>query len=270
MLPATAMPDALADDRFARWYAALEARHLATLTFPEVRRALEALSGVYVRGRDRLRRGADLDGAGKRAAFALFYAPIHFLTARGIARERLAGERAPRRIVDLGCGTGAVGAALAIESGEGVGIDGVDRNAWALAEARWNFEQLGVSGRTRAGDLVRHRVDPAGARIVLGWAVNELEDSERTRLLATIDRWRRFGADVLVIEPIARGPSPWWEDWRAWFEARGGRAGESRFRVELPERLRLLDRAAGMDHRELTARTLLLPPGSASPPPEPA
>jgi hypothetical protein len=39
----------------------------------------------------------------------------------------------------------------------------------------------------------------------------------------------------------------------------GGRADEWRFRVELPERLALMDRAAGLDHRELTGRSLWLP-----------
>src|SRR5258705_7503583 len=93
------------------WYAALEARHLATLTFPEVRRALQALSSLYVERRDRLVPGRALDGAGKRAAFAMFYGPLHFLIVREIVRDLRAAEPPLVRVVDLGCGTGVAGAA---------------------------------------------------------------------------------------------------------------------------------------------------------------
>ena len=72
------------DDRFAHWIAALEAKHLAELTFPEVSRALRALSSTYVERRQKLAQGAALSGAGKRAAFALFYGPLHYLLIREI------------------------------------------------------------------------------------------------------------------------------------------------------------------------------------------
>ena len=64
---------------FSQWYDALEKRHLGNLTFQEVRRSVQALSKIYVQNRERLEDGAVLNGAGKRAAFALFYAPIHLL-----------------------------------------------------------------------------------------------------------------------------------------------------------------------------------------------
>ena len=57
---------------FATHYRDLEARHLSELTFAEVRRGLQALSSLYVERRERLADGAALDGAGKRAAFALY------------------------------------------------------------------------------------------------------------------------------------------------------------------------------------------------------
>ena len=59
-----------AGDPFAAWFAALEARHLGRLTFQEVRRALQALSSLYVERRGRLASGAALESEGKRAAFA--------------------------------------------------------------------------------------------------------------------------------------------------------------------------------------------------------
>ena len=58
-------------DPFPAYYAALEARHRAELTFAEVRRALQALSSLYVERRDAIAAGKALEGRGKRAAFAL-------------------------------------------------------------------------------------------------------------------------------------------------------------------------------------------------------
>ena len=69
---------------------------LADLRFPEVRRAVQALSTLYVQKRARggLERRAG-DGAGKRAAFASYYAPLHFMAAAVAADEvRLAAAEA--------------------------------------------------------------------------------------------------------------------------------------------------------------------------------
>ena len=66
----------------------LEERHLADLRFSEVTRALRALSSTYVERRESaLADHKALDGAGKRAAFALYYGPIHFLLVQHIVRE---------------------------------------------------------------------------------------------------------------------------------------------------------------------------------------
>ena len=63
-----------------------EQRHLADLRFSDVTRALRALSSAYVERRETaLAGGAALDGAGKRAAFALYYGPIHFLKLKVVA-----------------------------------------------------------------------------------------------------------------------------------------------------------------------------------------
>ena len=70
------------------WLAALEDRHLAKLTASEVARALRALSSCYVERRTKLTSGAALDSAGKRAACALFYGPLHFLIYQRGARAQ--------------------------------------------------------------------------------------------------------------------------------------------------------------------------------------
>ena len=98
---------------FEAWVRALEERHLADLTFSEVSRALRALSSAYVERRARLSGGAALSGAGKRAAFALFYGPLHYLLVQHIATALGAARLRTSSLVDLGCGTGAAGAACA-------------------------------------------------------------------------------------------------------------------------------------------------------------
>src|SRR5688500_19653458 len=85
-------------DTLSDWLAALEERHLANLRVPEVTRALRALSSAYVQRRHKVAAGATLDSAGKRAAFALFYGPLHFLTVAHVVRALGAHEPSPPSI----------------------------------------------------------------------------------------------------------------------------------------------------------------------------
>jgi len=234
---------------------ALEARHLANLRVAEVTRALRALSSAYVERRSAGVRGA-LDGAGKRAAFALFYAPCHFLITHHIVRALGADAPPPRGIVDLGCGTGAAGAAWALAAGGAPAVTGIDRHPWAVAEANWTYRQLGIRGRARTGDVARLPPLVAGTAVLAAFVLNELAPAVRERLEGRLVDSVARGVRVLVIEPIARSLSPWWNDAASRVEAAGGRADEWRLAVDLPPPLDLLDRAAGLDHRELTARSL--------------
>jgi SAM-dependent methyltransferase len=245
-----------AADPLLPWLRALEARHLADLTFPEVRRALQALSSLYVERRGKLSEGAAFDGAGKRAAFALYYGPLHFLLVREIVRALGAARGAARTIVDLGCGTAAAGAAWALESGGRARVVGVDRNGWALEEARRTAHDLGLDATFRRGDAVEVPLEGAGVGIVAAFCVNELDGPARDRLREKLLGAARAGSLVLVVEPIARRPVPWWGGWSEAFLASGGRDDSWRFRLDLPELLAKFDRAAGLDHRELTARSL--------------
>jgi len=87
-----------------------------------------------------------------------------------------------------------------------------------------------------------------------------MDDEGRERLLPRLLEAATAGAPVLIVEPVARRSAPWWEAWAAAFAAAGGRADEWRFRVPLPELVARLDRAAGLDHRELTCRSLWICP----------
>ena len=243
---------------FNAWLEALEARHLADLRVQEVTRALRALSARYV-----ARRGGDvqrsLDTKGKRAAFALYYAPLHFLVTDLIVRAVGAHVPPPRSILDLGCGTGAAGAAWALAAGGTPQVTGLDRHPWSVSEARWTYATLGLDGRARQSDVVRLPVQREGSAIVAAYVLNEVTAEARTAIEAVLVEAAGHRARVLIIEPISRSVSPWWDALAARLATVGGRQDEWRFRVELPPLLRLLDRAAGLDHRELTARSIYIP-----------
>ena len=244
---------------FDEWLTQLERRHLADLRVPEVTRALRALSSAYVERRHKVASGATLDSAGKRAAFALFYSPLHFLATFHVIQALGATDGALRSIVDLGCGTGAAGAAWAIAAGGAPVVVGIDRHPWAVGEARWTYRQLRVSGQARQGDLTRAAIPTAGSAIVAAYALNELPDTVRTQVEARLIDAAAAGTRVLVLEPIARALTPWWDQTAERVMRAGGRADEWRLPVELPPIVRLLDRAAGLNHRELKLRSIYMP-----------
>jgi hypothetical protein len=265
----------LVDSAFGNWMAALEERHLANLRVPEVTRALRALSSAYVErrrhaatpGEGRQVLGA-LDSAGKRAAFALFYAPLHFIAVSRVVHA-LGAHVPSKTIIDLGCGTGAAGAAWALaSSGKGrresdppppsLSVLGIDRHPWAVAEANWTYRQLGVEGRARQGDVTGPLASRRGDSFVAAYVLNEQPDAARRRLEDRLLDAAAHGGRALVIEPIARAIAPWWDDFAGRVVRAGGRADEWRLPIDLPPLLEKFDRAAGLNHRELTFRSLFV------------
>lgn len=240
------------------WLNALEPRYLADLRFAEVTRALRALSSSYVERRSGLANGAALDGAGKRAAFALYYGPLHYLVVGAIVRAIPDATAVRGTLVDLGCGTGTSGAAWAGACLQPPTLLGVDRHPWAAAEAAWTYRALGLPGRTRHADLGREAL-PRGDAFLAAFTLNELPPPTVERLrTAFIERSGR-GASMLVVEPIARFVTPWWDAWREDIVAAGGRADEWRFDIEPPALVAKLARAAGLRLKALTARSLWIP-----------
>ena len=249
------------DDLTSAWLADLERRHLADLTSSEVARALRALSSCYVERRAKLAEGDALGSRGKRAAFALFYGPLHFLVTREIV-SAIPDARSVTSIVDIGCGTGAAGIAWAAAAGA-PRVLGFDRSAWAVDEAMLAYRAFRLDGRAVRRDFAVRpgRADKpirgaAGTGILAAYTVNELDDDSRASLLRHLQSSRRQGSRVLVIEPIARRTSPWWGEWVEAFSRLGGRSDEWRFAASLPPTQQQLARASGLDPRELTARSL--------------
>ena len=163
------------------WITALQERHRRDLTTPEFLRAVRALSARYVESRSRLDRGRAADTPGKRAAFAAFYAPLHYFTVRAIVDALGATAPALDPLLDVGCGTGAASAAWATVL-PGARIAGVDRDPWMPTEAHWTWRQMGLRGAARTGDAVRALAPLPSARrrvrrpwgCVLAWTANEL------------------------------------------------------------------------------------------------
>jgi hypothetical protein len=243
-------------DRLSAWNTMAEARYLADLRPAEVARALRALSSAYVERRHAVASG--LDSAGKRAAFALYYAPLHFVATAHVVNALGAATPPPHTVVDLGCGTGAAGAAWAHAAGGASTVIGIDRHPWAAAEARWTYRALGLHGQARTGDATDvPRVRP-GTAIVAAYLLNELAADARRRLEDRLLDAAARGARVLVLEPIARAVTPWWNETAARVIAAGGRADEWQLDTHLPPSTALLGKAAGLNSREMKVRSLWL------------
>jgi hypothetical protein len=209
-----------------------------------------------VERRSTLAKGGALEGRGKRSAFALFYGPLHFLLLDSIV-STLPGARDARHLVDLGCGAGASGAAWAAACAAPPNVFAIDRSAWALGEAAVTYRHFGVASRTRQDDVTRVTLPRDPIAILAAFTLNEMADGPRDVFLdKLLVRASQPGHQLLIVEPLAGFVARWWNRWRDRVEAIGGRADEWRVRTELPPIVAKLDRAAGLDHREITGRSL--------------
>ena len=261
----------MTDEAIGAWLTALIERHARGMTRPEFLKAIRALSARYVERRGGLERRSAIDTAGKRAAFAAFYAALHFLTVRAIARQLAAGSAQMDTITDLGCGTGVASAAWAIGCTRRPVLCGLDVNEWALAEALWNWRALGLHGRTRRADLVtgldslgresvrapeRDTDDQSRAGMIAAWSLNELDPRKRTIACARLIELARRGSPIVIVEPIAARLVPWWAAWARQARDAGGRADEWKLETPLPALLAELDEAAGFRREGLSARSV--------------
>jgi hypothetical protein len=155
------------------------------------------------------------------------------------------------RVVDLGAGTGAVGAALALACGA-TRVLALDRSSWALGEARRSFAALGVAGRTRRAELPAGvpRTRP-GDLLCAGWTLNECRPELRERIVTQLTRALDAGRGCLDPWPA---PLPVVGRLAASLAPRGFE--RLQVAIERPDWIERLDQAAGLDHREIGARVL--------------
>jgi precorrin-6B methylase 2 len=246
---------------FDAWAGATWTRYVPPLTFTEVRKGVQALERVYdARDVSPKEAARATEGHGKRAALATYLAQIRFLTAWHAAEMLDLVETPPRRIVDVACGTGATGAALARACGGRVSVIGIDRSGWALEEARETWQHFAIEGRAQRGEVpeAMPRADAADL-IAVGWVLGELPPSSRAGLLRQVDAACRRGAGLLVLEPLVR-PHGWWLEWSDRLRAHGVREEAIRVAIDRPELVRRMDKAARQDHQVVAARALGLPP----------
>ena len=248
----------MSSQQFAVFLRDLEQRHLADLRFSEVTRALRALSSAYVERRETaLADHKALDGAGKRAAFAMYYGPIHFLLVQHIVGQLgVAPDRGT--VVDLGCGTGVAGAAVATSAATpALKVLGIDTHPWTIDEARFTYKAFGLTSDVRRGHASRMRVPADTSFVVAAFVVNELKEADRAALLREFVRLKAGTTPprVLIVEPISNRISPWWGEWVG---ALGGRADEWKARIDTPPLVKRLAKAAGLRPEVLTARSLLM------------
>jgi len=239
----------------AEIFAALSKRYTRSFTFRELRRAVQALSTLYVERRKAANKAFDSDG--KRAAFALYYGTLHFLTVREVVSRLPNAIDGFEKIVDLGCGTGIAGAAWAL-CADCPATLGVERDGWAVGEARWTQQLLGLSGRVYRGDATQWRLPGSGSGVLAAYVINELDDEGRQGLQNSLLDAASRGATILILEPVARRVAPWWPQWAERFEDAGGRNDTWSLSLPFPDWFVDFDRATGLNHAVVKARSLFL------------
>lgn len=256
-------------ERVEAWTRALHEQWASDLRFAELRKGAQALSNVYVhrRERGRLARRA-VDGRGKRAAFACYYGVVHaLLVAELVGPGGPLGLPGPVDVVDLGCGSGAVGVGLAAGGVPIRRVEGVDLVQDNLVLARWSYRWWGLRARVRRGRLPG--VLPGGRSgelLALGWCVNELPAEDRAQLWRGLAAAVERGAGLLLLAPLSRRAVPWWSEAERALVPLGVESEELRAVIDRPQLVVDLDRATGLKHHEPGARVLFRAPAGGCAP----
>jgi hypothetical protein len=116
-----------------------------------------------------------------------------------------------------------------------------------------------VRGRATRADVAAVRQPRGSLACLAAYTVNELPADAREAVRVALLGAARTGHAVLVIEPLAGGVAPWWTAWAEEFGDLGARVDEWRLPANLPDIVARFDRAAGLRHQELTARTIYVP-----------
>ena len=246
---------------FDTWIHDLETRHLSDLRFAEVSRALRALSSTYIERRATIHHGAC---AGRRRETRRVCPVLRSPSL--LDRQRKSSAAWTPACRTQPCWSISA-AARAPRERHGPQQDStsrqaiaIDRNPWAIAEAAHTYRHFGVRVRTQPGRYGFGHVAGCG-----GSAGRILRSMSCLATLAIACSTASSSAPPAAmpsssIEPVARTVAPWWSAWQSAFCSRWRtRRTNGASAPQLPDIVAKLDRAAGLDHRELTARSLWIP-----------
>lgn len=163
--------------------------------------ALTLLGGVALAGTSRLRR------RGRTMGWARAYEPLVALLALGRAgamRRRtvdLAGIGAGERVLDVGCGTGALTRLIRERVGPTGFVAAIDPSPEMVAVARRKMTVAGLAIEVRvAGVEALPFVDGGFDAVVASLMAHHLTDGERQRGLAEVRRVLRPGGRLLLVD----------------------------------------------------------------------
>ena len=92
--------------------------------------------------------------------------------------------------------------------------------------------------------------------IVIGWTLNELDDAKRALVAERLAHWVAKGSRLLVIEPVSKRVTPWWDEWVQKLPSAHCSVFEKRLRLDLPPKIALLARSAGLGAEGTVVRVL--------------
>ena len=138
------------DELFTRWLASLEARHLADFRSPRSRGRFGHCPPRMSNAARNLRPAPPSIPPGKRAAFALFYGPLHLLTIGHIVRCARRQTRL-RHPISSTLAAVQVSAAPRGRSARAASLESPASIAtrWAVEESRRTYRELGLRGQAR-------------------------------------------------------------------------------------------------------------------------
>ena len=191
--------------------------------------------------------------AGKRAAFALFYGPLHYLLVRRL-RKAAAGRDADGAVARRPGWHWRFRRRMGGNGRSAPRVLGIDRHPWALVEAD-HLPRIRTE-RGRSAPTRRPCSDIPGAHLA-AFALNELPEASRDALLSRLSAVERRATACSSSSRLRALSHP--VETAGGCDRVGGRTRRQWRFVSLPPIVAKLDRAAGLNHRELTARSLWLP-----------
>jgi demethylmenaquinone methyltransferase/2-methoxy-6-polyprenyl-1,4-benzoquinol methylase len=131
---------------------------------------------------------------------------IRLLSLGGVGRayDRLAARIAPgQRVLDVGCGTGALGIRAARR---GASVKGIDVNAGMLEVAKRRADEAGLADRLELAEMGVAELDSEPSEtydvVTAGLCLSELSEDERAYALAQVWRVLKPGGLLLVADEV--------------------------------------------------------------------